>query len=53
MKFLLFEHFGESDIGVLARIIASGIVGWGLLSVIVGAFSTVEGRSAEGVDGAA
>ena len=42
---ILYSQFGKSDIVVLARAIVSGLVGWGILSVVVGGFTRVEALS--------
>ena len=47
VKLFLFAAFGtESLIGVFARTLVSGIVGWVLASIIVGRFSTITARHA-------
>jgi len=47
VKLFLFETFGtESLIGLFARVVVSGAVGWGLAFLIVGSFSTVTARHA-------
>jgi hypothetical protein len=45
VKFLLFGWLGtDSTIGFIARTLASGLVGWGILSMVVGEFCTVTRR---------
>jgi hypothetical protein len=44
IKLFIYGTLGDSGIGLLSRIVASGLVGWVILHLIVGGFAKVEER---------
>ena len=52
IKFIVYQILGDGDASFVVWAIASGVVGWCILSLVVGGFSTVEQRGAQSDGGA-